>query len=250
MRQKKHVHERFQPLRIEHEVKGEQGTLFNRENIRDVILGGQDGLVNVLGLILGVASATNSTKIVLIAGLAGTFAESISMAAVAYTSSKAASEYYQKKVEEEQWEMEHIPEMEQKEIYDIYYKKGFRGKQLDGIVKHITSDKKLWLETMMSEELRLFPDEYSNPVRNGIVVGLAAVVGSFIPLLPFFFLSVKLGIIASLIVSGIALFIVGAVKAKVTVGSWKRSGVEMFIVGMLAAIAGYLIGVWLGSVYV
>ena len=62
--------------------------------LKDIILGGQDGVVNVLGLVLGVAAATNTTKIVLISGLAATFAESISMAAVAYTSTKAAKQYY------------------------------------------------------------------------------------------------------------------------------------------------------------
>lgn len=238
------------PMKMTQEFEGEGETIFNRGNIRDVILGGQDGLVNVLGLVLGVASATSSTNIVLVAGLAGSFAESISMGAVAYTSSKAANEYYQKKVEEEKWEMEHNPEEGKKEVYDIYYKKGFRGKDLDRIVKHITSKKNVWLETMMGQELRLYPDEYSNPIRNGFVVGLASIIGSFIPLFPFFFLSVKAGILASLIISGIALFTTGAVKAKVTVGDWKKSGIEMLIVGILAAIIGYLIGGLLGGIYV
>ncbi len=56
-------------------------------DLRDIILGGQDGLVNVLGVTLGVAAASGDTRIVLAGGLAATFAESFSMAAVAYTSS-------------------------------------------------------------------------------------------------------------------------------------------------------------------
>ena len=71
--------------------------------LRDIILGGQDGLVNVLGVILAVASATNDVKIVLIAGLAATFAESISMAAVAYTSSKAERDYYKSEPKTEKY---------------------------------------------------------------------------------------------------------------------------------------------------
>lgn len=66
------------------------------ELLRDVILGGQDGLVNVLGVILAVAVATTDVRVVLIAGLAATFAESISMAAVAYTSQKAEADFYQR----------------------------------------------------------------------------------------------------------------------------------------------------------
>lgn len=57
--------------------------------LSQMILGGQDGLVNVLGVLLGVAAASESTKIIIAVGLAATFAESIAMAAVAYTSKMA-----------------------------------------------------------------------------------------------------------------------------------------------------------------
>src|SRR3989344_9344563 len=66
-------------------------------NFRELILGGQDGLVNVLGLVLGVASATNETRVVLIAGIVATIAESVSMGAVAFTSTEAAKDYYKSK---------------------------------------------------------------------------------------------------------------------------------------------------------
>src|SRR3990167_2983482 len=138
----------------------------SRSNIRDFILGFQDGLVNTLGLVLGVASAVQSTKIVLISGLVTTFAESVSMAAVAYTSTKAAHEFYESQLEREKKEIEEIPHMEKAEIHDIYFRKGFRGRQLDGIVKKIVSNKKLWLETMMAEELKLFPEDYEKPVKS------------------------------------------------------------------------------------
>ncbi len=213
-----------------------------RGTLRDFILGGQDGLVNVLGLLLGVATATNEKRIVLIAGIAALFAESISMGAVAYTSSKAAKDFYESRVMQEKKEIEEVPRKEKKEIRDIYRKKGFRGALLQTIVKKITSKKRLWLDTMMVEELRLFPDEYARPLKNGLVVFLATVLGSLIPLLPFFFLSVKVGIITALVASLGVLFLAGAVKAKLTIGSWKRSGFEMMLIGGLAAIAGYGIG--------
>ena len=88
------------------------------KNLKDIILGGQDGLVNVLGVILGVAAATYQTKIIIIAGLAATFAESISMAAVAYTSTKAAKSYYLSQLKKEEDEIEDMPKLEKKEIYD------------------------------------------------------------------------------------------------------------------------------------
>ena len=219
--------------------------LASGSRIRDVILGWQDGLVNVLGIILGVAAATATTKYVLVAGLAATFAESVSMAAVAYTSLKAQNSHYIKELQREKQEIEEVPETERKEIRDIYRKKGFKDPLLSQIVKKITSSKKTWLDIMMKEELGLTEDKES-PSKSAAIVGLSAVVGSLIPLAPFFFLSVSAGIYASLILSIIVLFAVGAVKAKVTIGSKLRSGIEMSLIGMGAAIIGYLIGSLLG----
>lgn len=231
-----------------HQQERHQG--ISRSNIRDFILGFQDGLVNTLGLVLGVASAVQSTKIVLVSGLVTTFAESISMAAVAYTSTKAAHEFYESQLQREQKEINEIPHMEAQEIRDIYFKKGFRGRQLEGIVKKITSNKKLWLDTMMIEELKLSPTDYDKPLKSTLVVGLSAVLGSSIPVLPFFFLDVKLGMGYALVLSIITLFIVGSLKAKITIGNWKKSGLEMMIVGTFAALVGYLVGSLLGVVYV
>jgi len=231
----------------DHKEERQQG--LSRSNIRDFILGFQDGLVNTLGLVLGVASAVQSTKIILISGLVTTFAESVSMAAVAYTSTKAAHEFYESQLEREKKEIQDIPHMEVQEIRDIYYKKGFRGKQLESIVKKITSNKKLWLETMMTEELKLFPEDYEKPVKSAAIVGLSAVVGSLVPVIPFFIFNVRMGMWSALILSVIPLFIVGSAKAKVTIGDWKKSGLEMAIVGTVAALVGYFVGSLLGVVY-
>ena len=76
--------------------------------ISDIILGGQDGLVNVLGVILGVAAATGDTSLVLVAGLAAAVAESVSMGAVAYTSTLADADYYES---ERAREYRHIKEL-------------------------------------------------------------------------------------------------------------------------------------------
>lgn len=216
--------------------------------IRDIILGGQDGLVNVLGVILAVASATNDLRVVIIAGLAATFAESISMGAVAYTSSKAAHDFYKSKVEEERRAIRETPGEERQEIRDIYYKKGFRGTLLNRIVKKITSDKDLWLDTMMTQELRLFPEDYENPRRSAFVVGLAAIVGSLVPLVPFFLFDIQTSIIVSVAISTMTLFAAGALTARLTIGDWKKNGLEMAFVGMSAAVIGYAIGAALGAV--
>lgn len=225
-----------------HKIKNHGHNNHQGSRLKDVILGGQDGVVNVLGLVLGVAVATNSIRIVLISGLASTFAESISMAAVAYTSTKAALSYYLSEKAREEKEIKEVPGEERREIRDIYYSKGFRGRVLSAIVNRITSNRRLWLDTMMSEELKLSAKGNENPINNALVVGLASLIGSLIPLLPFFFLSVKTSIVTALVLCSLVLFLTGAYKAKVTVGIWWKSGLEMFIVGMLAAISGYGIG--------
>ena len=102
---------------------------------------------------------------------------------------------------------------------------------------------------MMAEELKLFPDDYENPVKSAFVVGISAVIGAVIPVLPFFFLDVRSGMVLALSLSIIILFVIGAAKAKVTIGNWKKSGIEMAVVGTLAALVGYLVGSLLGAVY-
>src|SRR3989338_1946158 len=178
-------------------------------NLPEIILGGQDGLVNVLGVILGVAAATSWSQIVIVAGLAATFAESISMAAVAYTSKLAEADYYQSEYEREKWEIDHVPEGEREEIRAIYENYGFTGKVLDEIVGKITSNKKVWLKVMMEQELKLEPIERKDALPAGIIVGISALVGSFIPLVPFFLLPLKPATIVSLIISALTLFVVG-----------------------------------------
>jgi VIT1/CCC1 family predicted Fe2+/Mn2+ transporter len=217
------------------------------EYIRDLILGGQDGLVNTLGLTLGVAVATNDSRLVIIAGLAALFAEGISMGAVAYTSMKASDEYY-KRVRKR--ELDHIiknPNDEQGALKRLYKKKGFVGKQLDLVVKTIMSKKQRWINVIMEEQLKLYPSKQS-PLRSGIVVGIAAHIGAIFPILPFFFLPVNEAIWIAVPFSISILFVSGAVKGTFTEVKWWRSGLELAIIGTGAALAGYLIGSLFGMI--
>lgn len=216
--------------------------------LRQLILGGQDGIVNVLGIILGVATATNNAGIVIVSGLAATFAESISMAAVAYTSARAGKDYYNAMLEQEKREIKELPEVEKEEVRLIYMKKGFNGNHLEETVNHVCSNEKLWLEVMMTEELGLSESANINPAKEATVVGLASFAGSIIPLIPFFFLpTINMAIPSTVILSLVVLFMAGALKAKITIGNWKKSGLEMALIGGVAAISGYAIGALLGA---
>lgn len=215
--------------------------------LSDMILGGQDGLVNVLGVLLGVAAASGEIKIIIAGGLAATFAESISMAAVALTSKMAERDHFIAELEREKTEMETMPEKEAAEIRKVYKDKGFDGKILDDIVEHVTMDKGLWLDLMMKEELELAPVKQKEIYKSSFIVGLAALIGSFVPITPYFFLPMKTALVVTLIISAIALFLVGVYKAKATVGKPVKSGFQMAVIGMTAAIAGYLIGKLFGA---
>jgi vacuolar iron transporter family protein len=210
--------------------------------LADVILGGQDGLVNVLGVILGVAAATSDARIVIAAGMAATFAESISMGAVAYTSKLAEHDLYHSEREREHRHIHLAPDVEIEEIRDIYRKKGFEGETLDKIVEVITSNPDVWVNVMMAEEFQMSFPEKSKAFKSAMLVGFSALVGSFIPLFPFFFWTLNLSIWISIIIAALTLFAVGVYKARVTVGRPFRSGMEMAIIGTLSALAGYVVG--------
>ena len=210
--------------------------------LADIILGGQDGLVNVLGIVLGIAAATQDPRIVMVAGLAATFAESISMAAVAYTSTLAETAHYESEREREYRHVRLVPAVEREEVRKIYEQKGFDGELLDQIVEKITADEDVWVGVMMAEEHQLIPSNRKDALKSAIVVGIAAVIGSLIPLIPFLFLTVQASIWISLIISGLTLFVVGAYKARITVGNAGKSGAEMAAIGIISALVGYLVG--------
>src|ERR1051325_3118367 len=94
-------------------------------SLRDVILGGQDGLVNILGIILGVIAGGGSNTVLLAAGFAAAITESISMGAVGYTSSVSERDYYLSRQASEEAEIEETPEIEREEVRAIYAAKGF-----------------------------------------------------------------------------------------------------------------------------
>jgi VIT1/CCC1 family predicted Fe2+/Mn2+ transporter len=209
--------------------------------LSDFILGSQDGLVNVLGVILGVAVASQDFRIILAGGLAATFAESISMGAVAYTSTSARREFYIAEMEREKQEMKDKPEQEKEEVRQILRKWGVPNKELEDILVHITMKPAAWLDIMMAHELNLSPVGEKDAGRSAVLVGIAAIVGSIIPLVPFVFMQndILLSILVSIAVSAVTLFAIGWYKATSTVGKPYRSGLQMLVIGIVSALAGF-----------
>ena len=212
--------------------------------LSDFILGGQDGLVNVLGILLGLVAAGTSAHIVIIAGLAALAAESIAMAAVAYTSTESRRKLFASEVEREQREMREVPELEREEVRVILRDWGYQGDEVEDMLQRIERKPKAWLDLMMAFELNLAPIDTAAARNSAFVVGGSTLLGHLIPLLPFFFLgadTVSAAYIA-VVLSAITLFLIGWYEAKLTIGSLWKSGVRMAIIGLGSGAAGLLIG--------
>jgi len=207
-----------------------------------VVLGGQDGVVNVLGMVLGVVAATGSAHVVLVAGLAGALSNAVSMAAVGYTSTRAAGDLFRSEREREYRHIEAMPQIERSEIREIYARKGFDGELLERIVETITSHKDVWVAIMMMEEHHLTEIDRADSLRSAAIVGAATVVGSLLPLGPFLVLPVVAAAWAAVGLAAAALFALGVYKATVTIGHPVKSGLELSAIGTASALIGYLVG--------
>jgi VIT1/CCC1 family predicted Fe2+/Mn2+ transporter len=98
----------------------------------------------------------------------------------------ADRDHYAAERQREVREVKEVPEIERQEIRDIYLAKGFSGKLLEDIVKHITSDEDLWIDSMMREELNLLPVIKHDVYVYSLVIGVSTFSGAMLPLVPFF----------------------------------------------------------------
>ncbi len=217
--------------------------------LSDLILGSQDGLVNVLGILLGVAAASASFKLILVAALAALGAESVSMGAVAYTSTAARRRFYLSEEARERREMQEVPEIERQEIREVLERWGYTGEGLERMLADLCANPKAMLEFMMAFELRLAPVDPHEPLHSGLVVLGATVAGSAVPLIPFLLLptQIHLAAISSIVLSGAVLFTIGTFEARTTDSNIWRSALQMLVIGLAAGFAGFLIGHFLGA---
>jgi len=220
--------------------------------LRDYVYGALDGIVTTFAVVSGVEGAQLSSSIILVLGFANLLADGISMGVGNYLGTKSELEYIRKERAREYWEIEHVPEGEREEIRQIFKRKGFKGKDLERAVKIVTSDKDIWVKTMMLEELGLV-DEDKTPVQSGLATFVAFALAGFVPLIAFI-LTMFLGIqinnafLVSIIMTGVTLFVVGSLRSFITHINWIKSGMEMLIVGGLTAAVAYVVGFLLRSI--
>ena len=215
--------------------------------IRDLVFGFGDGVNTSLGIVSGVGGAAVAADVVILAALIGMFTGAKAMAVQNYLAVKSQREVLQSEIKREEFEIESVPDKERQEIEDIYKSKGFHGDDLRRVVDRITSDKNVWLKTMLTEELGLNLEIVGNPLKGALVMFGAFLLGGILPILPYFI--VKAGLISSSTAIGIAIglsvissFIVGAIKARIAKKNWVRGGIEMAGLGTGIALVGYGIG--------
>jgi VIT1/CCC1 family predicted Fe2+/Mn2+ transporter len=216
-------------------------------SIRDFVFGFGDGINTSLGLVAGVGGANESSSIIILAALVAMFTGAKAMAVQNYLAVRSQRQILQSEIEREKWEMENVPEAERREIEDIYKAKGFSGIELENIVKKITSDKKVWLKTMLTEELRLNLEIVGSPLKSAFRMFGAFLIGGILPIIPYFFSGGNVPLLIAIGTSLSASFVIGAFKSKLANLSIIRGGLEMAGMGTGIALIGYGIGSELGS---
>jgi VIT1/CCC1 family predicted Fe2+/Mn2+ transporter len=214
--------------------------------IGPIVYGGLDGIVTTFAVVSGVAGANLGSGVVLILGLANLLADGVSMAVGSYLSSKSEREYYDREYRTERWEIEQFPEDERAELFQLYREHGYPDADALGLTRIQTSRPESWVNAMMAEEHGLLEDD-TDPVKRGFATFGAFVVAGSLPLIAYV-LGLFIPFVASiafplsLILSALALFALGAAKVLITERQVVRSGMEMLLVGGLAAGVAYLVG--------
>ena len=213
--------------------------------IRELVFGANDGLVSNVSLVAGVAGATSEPNTVLLAGIAGIVAGAISMGLGAYVSTKSEHEFRESEERRERWEIDNMPAEERAEIRQIFQERGISGPTLDAVVAQITKDKDQWVRTMMRDELG-FSGTPPEPVKSGIIMAIAFCIGGAFPVAPFSVIEGNAALAASTGATGIALFGVGAWRAKLGAGNVWRKGFEMVGLAAVAVLGAYFLGRLIG----
>ena len=218
--------------------------------VGDLVLGALDGSVTTFAVVAAATGAAQPASVVLIIGIANLFASGVSMALGNYLGTKSEEEFREKHRRREEYETERFPELEKEEVRKIFVDKGFQGEDLERAVEIITSNKQIWVETMMRDELRISPEKRS-PWLSGLVMLIAFVLAGSVPLLPYLISLFEpsfrpLALSSSVVMTFAAIFVVGTARSLVTGRRWWIAGMEMAVIGVIASLIAYVVGRFLG----
>jgi len=215
-------------------------------NLRAGVFGVNDGLISNVSLILGMAGAGVDHKTLFFAGIAGLLAGAFSMAAGEYVSVRSQREMLEYQIALEKMELELYPEEEAAELALIYTARGLPKDEAEKLAATIISDPAHALDVLTREELGLNPNELGSPISAGLFSFCFFSLGAFVPLLPFLFRPSSWSLPLSIILTGAALFSVGAILSLFTGRSAIWGGLRMLLIGSAAGVVTYFIGHLLG----
>lgn len=222
------------------------GTIKSGGNLRAAVFGINDGLISNASLILGMAGATQNNMIIIIAGVAGLLAGAFSMAAGEYVSVRSQREMYEYQIDLERKELALYPEEEKAELALIYQARGLSPSEAQLLAGKVMENPDSALDTLAREELGLNPNELGSPLGAAISSFSSFTTGALIPLLPFLFGQHKTSLTLAIIITALALFIVGATITLFTGRNAWLSGLRMLLIGGMAGAVTYFIGHLLG----
>jgi VIT1/CCC1 family predicted Fe2+/Mn2+ transporter len=232
-------------------ISGKTGEPWHRAesggHLRNIVYGFNDGLTANFGLLAGMLGAMSEAGAhhVIVAGVSGLIADSLSMGSSGYLAAKSEQEVYANEIAMERDEIALMPEIERDELALIYEAKGISPESARSLATEVMANPQRMLQEKVQEELGIGESTIS-PMREGVITGSATAVGALIPVFPFFFWEVGPATIISFTISMLAHWLVGAARSVFTGRSVFRSGLDMFVVGLGVAVVGYLIGEWIG----
>ena len=220
--------------------------------LKDFVYGAIDGTVTTFAVVSGVAGAGLDARIVIVLGLANLLGDGFSMGASNFLGTRTEEQLREMTREMERRHIRSNPDGERQEVREIFRRKGFEGTDLDRAVEIITSDEERWLDTMMVDELGQTL-EGPSPIIAAITTFVAFCLVGLLPLLAFiygFFVPTDDLTLywVSVAITAIAFFFVGATKSFFVNQSWIRSGMETLVVGGIAALLAYVVGLMLKGV--
>jgi VIT1/CCC1 family predicted Fe2+/Mn2+ transporter len=212
------------------------------ESIRDVVIGMSDGLTVPFALAAGLSGAVASTGIVVTAGLAEIAAGSIAMGLGGFLAARGDAEHYASERRREEREIDELHEREVEETAEILARWGLTEEEAAPVVRALEARPKDWVDFMMRFELGLEEPDPARAPRSALTIALSYVAGGLVPLAPYMLLGgARQALLASVVLTLIALGIFGYVKGHFTGTRPARSAAQTVLIGGVAAAAAFLI---------
>ena len=216
--------------------------------VRPIVFGVTDGIVTNLSLIMGVAgAASEDPHAIVIAGVAGVLAGSLSMAIGEYISVRSQRELLDYQIELQQRQFAEVPDQERAILREIYQAKGLSRAEAELVVERVFANPATALDTFVREEIGLSEKTMGSPISAGLGSLIAFAAGALVPLIPYLLLSSSTAFAVSLAAAVLALFAVGVGVSGLTHRHPVRTGVRQAALGALAAAVTYGIGLALGT---